>query len=103
VQPPPEKETDEEKRLRAQQEEEATRDAAEAATAHLPRQGEEPRRPQSATDAFPDEKTIKLNFPHPVTLTLPGYQTVHFPAGVQDVPVNLLDEQYLKDNGVTKV
>ena len=99
-------ETEAERRARAVAEEEATRAKAEAATAHLPRQGTPLGDPMSALAAFPDEPTVLMNFPDTVTLTLSGekgYTMVTFPAGVQPVPESLVDEQYLKDSGVTPV
>lgn len=106
VQPPPppqDEETDEQKRLRAQKEEAETRAAAEAATAHLPKQGDPRQPPMSAAEAAPDEATTKMNFPHPVTLTLPGYRMVHFPEGIQEVPESMVDHEYLAAHGVTKI
>lgn len=104
---PPPHETEEERREReakAQAEEEAARAEAEAKTAHLPQPGT-PRRPPmtGAEAAGEDEKMVKMNFPHPVTITLPGYIPVHFPAGVQDVPESIVEHGYLADNGVTPV
>lgn len=100
---PPPHETEEEKRQRAAREEAEAREAAEAATAHLPRQGEQRTPAMTAAEAAPGERTVKMDFPHPVTLTLSGYRMVRFGSGVQDVPVSMVDEPYLKDSGVTKV
>lgn len=98
------REAEEQRRLQAQHDEEEARRQAEAATAHLPRQGDPKRRPMTGAEAkAPGEATVKMNFPHPVTLTLTGYRTVHFPAGVQEVPESMIDEPYLADNRVTKV
>ena len=102
----PPQETEAERRTRAVAEEEATRAKAEAATAHLPRQGTPLGDPMSALAAFPDEPTVLMNLPELVTLTLRGekaYTMVTFPAGVQPVPKSLVDEQWLKDSGVTPV
>jgi hypothetical protein len=101
---PPPHETEEERRLRAIREEEEARAEAEAATAHLPHQGDPRRSAMTAAEAAEEgEKMVKMQFPHPVTMTLPGYRTVHFPQGVQEVPASMVDHQYLVDNGVTKV
>jgi hypothetical protein len=101
----PHEETEAERRTRAAAEEEATRAQAEAATAHLPRQGMPPAQPLTPTQAGePGEPTVLMNFPTEITLTLPGYTMVYFPAGVQAVPVSLSTHDYLvKDNGVTPV
>jgi hypothetical protein len=57
----------------------------------------------SPEEAAPDEPTVKMNFPHPVILTLEGYRMVRFEAGVQDVPQSMADNPYLEANGATVV
>jgi hypothetical protein len=86
-------ETAAERQERASAEEKATRDAAEAATAHMPTPGGGPVQHLTAADVAKEgEKTTKLLFAHQVWITLPGYRVVHFPAGLQDVPGSLVEE-----------
>jgi hypothetical protein len=95
-------ETETERQQRAAEEERRTRDEAEAATAHLPRQGEPLRPPMSGQEAAPDEPTVPMMFPEGgVTLTLTGYRMVHFPAGLQDVPESMAADPYLAASGAT--
>jgi hypothetical protein len=102
--PPPHPETEEEKRLRAQQEEDAARAEAESKTAHLPQPGEPRQAALTGADVAEEgEKLVKMNFPHAVTVTLPGYRSVYFPAGIQEVPASMVEHPYLADNGVTPV
>jgi hypothetical protein len=103
-QPLPHEESEAERRARAAAEEQATRAQAEAATAHLARPGMPARGPLTPSEAGKEgEPTVLMNFPTEITLTLPGYTTVYFPAGVQPVPVSLSTEVYLVDSGVTPV
>jgi hypothetical protein len=95
---------DQERQRRAAAEERQARDDAEKATAHLPRQGETPQEamtPQQALDALEEQDTVLMNFPEAVTLTLPGYQLVYFPPGVNEVPASLADDTYLAASGAT--
>jgi hypothetical protein len=87
----------------AAREERAARDEAEAATAHLPTVGQPRQPPMTPEEAAPDEPTVKMNFPHPVVLTLEGYRMVRFEEGVQDVPESLAAHPYLEANGATRV
>jgi hypothetical protein len=48
-----------------------------------------------------DETKTQTRFlPRPVTLTLPGHVTRKFPAGVQEIPEQLLNDPWLKANGM---
>ena len=89
----PKEETDAERQQRAQEEEKAVRDEAEAATAHLPKPGTAGalHYATAADIAKEGEKMVRFLFAHGVTLTLPGYQMVHFPAGLQDVPAGIAE------------
>jgi hypothetical protein len=105
----PPQETEAERRARAAEEERQARDQAEAETAHLPRQGQPPRAPIAPAEAAKEgEGTVLMNFPQPVTLTMPGpvppkYTMVHFPAGVQPVPESLASDEYLLQSGAAPV
>jgi hypothetical protein len=98
-------ESDAERAARAQREERAARDEAEAKTAHLPAPGTPVQGPQSGAQyaAAHGEDTVKMNFPTPVTLTLPDYTQMHFPAGVQEVPASVAEDPYLAASGATPV
>lgn len=103
---PQREETDAEKTARAQREERAVRDAAEQATAHLPVPGT-PRNAihhlTGADVAEEGEKMVRMLFTHQVTITLPGYRMVTFPAGLQDVPESMADtyaEDFANANAV---
>ena len=45
------------------------------------------------------QKTVAMEFPKPVTLTLGYGDSVFYPAGVHPVPVDLADHWFLKAHG----
>jgi hypothetical protein len=98
-------ETDDQRRRRAIAEERAVRDAAEQAIAHMPAPGMPQHRLTGTDVAEEGEKMVRMLFLLPVSITLPGYRTVHFPVGMQDVPASIAsDPQYqmiFKANGAT--
>ena len=110
--PPHSPEAETARRVQAREEEETTRSAAEARTANLPQPGiggGGPMTPEQYVQAMSTqsgkrpEGMVKMTFPVPVTLTLANYLQVQFAnPGVNDVPESLVDEVYLRDNGVTK-
>jgi hypothetical protein len=61
-----------------------------------------PDKPMLAVHAFPNEPTVTMVFPKEVRLTLPDHSVVRFEAGPQEVPESLIDNWYLKANGVKK-
>lgn len=93
-------ETDAERQQRAAKEEKTVRDTAEAAGENLPKPGLPVNRLSAADVAEKGEKMVRYLFAHAVTLTLPGYRMVHFPAGLQDVPESLANEHedYFKNH-----
>lgn len=99
-------ETDAQKAARAQREEKAVRDEAEKATAHLPAPGTPAGAIHHLTGADvaeKGEKMVRMLFSHQVTITLPGYRMVTFPAGLQDVPESMADtyaEDFANANAV---
>ena len=48
-----------------------------------------------------NQKTVTMDFPRPVELTLTHGETVHFPAGKHEVPEILASHWYLAANGAT--
>lgn len=51
-----------------------------------------------------DETSTQTRFfPKPVNLTLPGHTVRKFPAGMQQVPVQFLNDQWLIDNGMQEI
>jgi hypothetical protein len=97
-------ETDAERQERANRDMKTIRDMAEAATGHLPKAGEGSLPAMNADQVRKEgESMVKMTFDRPVTLTMPDYRTVRFPAGIQEVPESLADDPYLKANGVTRV
>ena len=105
ITPPPVEETDEQKRVRAAAEEKATRDQAEAQVAHLPKPGMPQHMLTGADVAEKGENMVRMLFPSPVTIPLAGYRTVHFPAGLNDVPESIASDpdhqRVFKANGAT--
>lgn len=49
-----------------------------------------------------ESKTETRYLPRSVKLTLPGHITRQFPAGIQEIPVQLLDDPWLVANGMTQ-
>lgn len=63
--------------------------------------GEEPGRPlDRPVRTIDDSKTVRRFLPRPVKMTLPGHQTRQFQAGLQDIPEELADHPWLRDNGM---
>jgi hypothetical protein len=46
------------------------------------------------------DNTVMMVFPHAVVLSTDDHRRISFPAGVNDVPVELKDHRYLAANGV---
>ena len=55
---------------------------------------------KAAREAFPDEPTVLMVFPAPLTLAINHQTIVTFQAGPQEVPKSLIEHAYLKANGV---
>jgi hypothetical protein len=58
--------------------------------------------PLKPADVVGTEGTVTMFFPRKVLLTLDDHRRVEFNPGIQEVPLNLADHQYLKLNGVTR-
>lgn len=61
-----------------------------------------PATPAQANKITGDKETVTMVFPRPVTLTTDSYKRIHFPAGINEVPVSLANHEYLAQNGVSR-
>ena len=99
-QPRPSYESDADRAARAHREEAQAKAQADEMTAQLPVPGSPIPGALSPEQAAGDGPTVSMTFPRDVMLTTDEYQRIHFPAGVQKVPKDYADHEWLKANGV---
>lgn len=102
---PPKEESAAEKAARAAAEEAAVLAEAEAASAVLPTPHSDIPRPPTGAEAAEEagEDTIKMYVPSGFTLIKDDLSMIHFPTGIQEVPVSVADHPYLAAQGVRAV
>lgn len=78
---------------------------AQAGLEKMNQPGAKPLTPEQATEITGDSKTVPMYFPRKVTLQVlkagVGRMMIHFKKGPNDVPVEFVEHQYLKDAGMT--